>query len=130
MDLLFLNGFGPSALTLRAHCVCLSLRFALLGSNELPITWFEGTDAKSGSFINQQLRWPALNLSAVNTAENRELPAKRYVFATQPFQVREAGEWESTQVTVCPEANSSPFIERMTGCFATQSGRRESNSDC
>ena len=65
MDLLFLNGFGPSALTLRAHCVRLSSRFALLGLNELPITWFEGTDAKSGSFINQQLRWPALNLSAV-----------------------------------------------------------------
>ena len=56
MDLLFLNGFGPSALTLRAHCVRLSSRFALLGLNELPITWFEGTDAKSGLFINQQLR--------------------------------------------------------------------------
>ena len=65
MDLLFLNGFGPSALTLRAHRVRLSSRFALLGLNELSITWFEGTDAKSGLFINQQLRWPALNLSTV-----------------------------------------------------------------
>ena len=71
MDLLFLNGFGPSALTLRAHRVRLSSRFALLGLNELPITWFEGTDAKSGLFINQQLRWPALNLSA---AKHRREP--------------------------------------------------------
>ncbi len=49
-----------------------------------------------------------------NAAENRELPAKSYVFATQSSQARDAGEWESTQVAVCPEANSSPFIERLT----------------
>jgi hypothetical protein len=35
-----------------------------------------------------------------NTAENREMPAKSYVFATQRSQVREAGEWESTQADV------------------------------
>ncbi len=31
---------------------------------ELPTTWFEGTDAVSGFLINQQVRWPALNVCA------------------------------------------------------------------
>ncbi|MFV2045112.1 MAG: hypothetical protein ACC700_17995, partial [Anaerolineales bacterium] len=38
---------------------------------ELPTAWFVGTDAKSGFLINQQVRWPALNLCA---AERRREP--------------------------------------------------------
>ncbi len=30
-----------------------------------PTTWFEVTDATSGFLINQQVRWPALNICAV-----------------------------------------------------------------
>ena len=38
---------------------------------ELPTTWFEGKDAKSGFLINQQVRWPAFILCA---AKHRREP--------------------------------------------------------
>ena len=67
---------------------------------------------------------PPSTLLPRNTAENREWPAKRYVFTTQSSPVREVGERDSTQVTVRPAANSSTFIERMTGRFnSPESGR-------
>ena len=47
---------------------------------ELPTTWFEGTDAKSGFLINQQLRWPALNVCAAERRRELRIAAETLRF--------------------------------------------------
>jgi hypothetical protein len=50
---------------------------------ELPTTWFEGTDAKSGFLINQQFRWPALNLCAIKRRGESWLVAEKLRYRTR-----------------------------------------------